>query len=455
MTRPLSPILIVLALLMALPITAPAQPAATTPMLPQTSGPDPAAPTDPTDPGYWRQAADARIEQIRKGDFRVQLLGPDGQPLNDSTVAVDQIGSTFHFGTAIAGDLDSDNPNEVKYRQFILDHFNSLVAENAMKWYATEKERGEITYDKADQYMQFAQEHGLTMRGHCLFWAKYKFVQDWIQNLSKDELREEMEEHISEIVPRYEGRLIAWDVNNEMLDGHFYERRLGEPIRAWMFTRARELDAEVPLFVNDYSILADRRRTKKIIEQIESLKAGGADVTGIGIQEHAAQRFHPTAEGAIRPEVIYESLEELRPLGLPIHLTEISVDTKDERRKAESLEVLLRMSFSHPSVEAFHLWGFWRNRHWKPNAALVEKDWTLLPAAEMYQRMVLDEWRTRIADAHTDDDGSLAFRGFFGTYRFATTTPDGQSLTGSLLLDQAAVESDKPLDLTLQPIPID
>ncbi len=408
------------------------------------------APEDATD---WREQADARIERVRKGDFRIRLVDTQGKPMGGGTVNLEQTRSTFQFGTAVGGNLEGDNFNEKKYRDFILKHFNSLVCENAMKWYATERERGTLSYDAADQAMRFAQEHALTMRGHCLFWGKERYIQDWIQGLNDEELRAEMEQRLSEIVPRYAGQLIAWDVNNEMLDGHFYENRLGAAIRVWMFKRAHELDPTVPLFVNDYSLLGNTGRTQAFIEQIRSLQADGAVVGGIGIQEHGAQQFHPTGADAHRPGVIYDSLEELAPLGLPIHLTEISVQSEDEQRKAESLEVLLREAFSHPSVKSIHMWGFWRKRHWKPAAALVEEDWTLLPAGEIYEKLVLQEWRTRMDEVAANERGEVAFRGFYGDYRITTTGADGESvLVGTVTLDEAEPQESRPtLDVVMQP----
>ena len=45
----------------------------------------------------------------------------------------------FLFGTAIAHAPFADNGEDGRhYRQFILDHFNALVSENEMKWYATD-----------------------------------------------------------------------------------------------------------------------------------------------------------------------------------------------------------------------------------------------------------------------------------------------------------------------------
>ena len=65
-------------------------------------------------------------------------------------------------GTAIAYTPFADSGDYGRhYRQFILDHFNTLVCENEMKWYATEAERGHVDYAPADALLAFADQVGL------------------------------------------------------------------------------------------------------------------------------------------------------------------------------------------------------------------------------------------------------------------------------------------------------
>lgn len=377
--------------------------------------------TQPADD--WRTPLDEKIEQHRKSDFTLTITGTDGRPLVNTKVDVEQVGHRFLFGTAIGGDINGDDPATTKYRQHILDHFNALVCENSMKWYACEKQPDEWTFEQAEEHMKFAEEHGMTMRGHCLFWAKDKWVQDWIKELDDTQLRQAMEERQDKTVPRYAGRVMGWDVNNEMLDGHFFERRLGADIRPWMFTRARELDPKAMLFVNDYALIGNRGRTEALLEQIKTLRDGGADVGGIGIQEHGAQQFKPENG----PAAITQTLDQLAAAGVPLHITEVSFNTLDDERQAEAMEVFLRTSFAHPKVDAFMLWGFWANRHWQgERSGLLRKDWSARPAWDVWNRLIQQEWTTRLPDAATDADGTFKFRGFHGDYRVTWTDEAGQ-----------------------------
>ena len=157
-----------------------------------------------------------------------------------------------------------------------------------------------------------------------------------------------------------------------MLDGHFFIDRLGASIRPHMFSRARVVDPEPLLFVNDYNIIAGSwSRANRYIQQIQDLIDAGAPVDGIGVQGH----FWGDTVDAV---VILERLDQLAALDLPIWITEYDTVDADDVARGEKLENCYRASFSHPAVEGILMWGFWAGAHWRgPNAAIVDEDWTV------------------------------------------------------------------------------
>jgi len=46
--------------------------------------------------------------------------------------------------------------------------------------------------------------------------------------------------------------------------------------------------------------------------------------------------------------------------GIPIWVTEYDSKTPDVNKRAENLENLYRIAFSHPAVEGIIMWGFWQ-----------------------------------------------------------------------------------------------
>jgi GH35 family endo-1,4-beta-xylanase len=402
----------------------------------------------------WRSEADRRIERLRKGDLVVEVRGRDGTPVKNVRVEYRLARHAFLFGTAIAYAPFADAGESGRhYRQFIVDHFSALVCENEMKWYANEVERGREDYTAADALLAFAEQNGLAMRGHCLFWDAQQWIQPWLDALDQNALRAAMERRLAASVSRYAGRLVSWDVNNEMLDGPYYRKRLGPDIDAWMFREAARLDPKTPLFVNEYGILGVPERVERCLALIRDLRARGAQVGGIGIQSHDCDRL--TVDGVMtlapgdRPWYLYTSpltpaaflatLDRLHAeTGLPIHLTEISAKFPDAARRGELLEMLFRLGFSHEVVEAIMLWGFSAKTHWMgPDAALTNADGTLNPAGARISRLLREEWTTQ-GTATTGADGCIVFRGFYGRYELKVETPDGRKIAQEVSLTKSA-----------------
>jgi hypothetical protein len=75
-----------------------------------------------------------------------------------------------------------------------------------------------------------------------------------------------------------------------------------------------------------------------------------------------------------------------------------------------------RVCFAHPAVRAITWWDLSDQGSWLPGGGMLRADMSPKPVYEQLQRLIHQEWTTRL-DAATDADGRLAFRGFRGTYR--------------------------------------
>jgi len=345
-------------------------------------------------------------------------------------VKVTQLEHEFWFGTAISRRAFSPRvPAETqrRYLEVLKENFNSAVHENALKWYSTERRRDQVSYDDADRMLQWCEKNGLRMRGHCLFWCVDKFVQDWIKDLDDDQLRARLEKRAREVTSRYRGRILEYDVNNEMLHGRYYAQRLGDDVRVRMFKWAREGDPDAVLYVNDYNILSGKD-LDRYVEQIAGLLDSGAPVGGIGCQGHFGQ---PADLGQIK-----KSLDRLAAFGLPIRITEFDVNIDDEQEKARFLKGFYETCFAHPAVEGILMWGFWEGAHWRPKAALWKRDFTPTPAAEAYRDLVYNRWWTNREDT-ADEDGRCEVTAFYGRHVVAV---DGVQKEVELRKADGAVE---------------
>ena len=356
-------------------------------------------------------------------------------------VAVTQLEHEFWFGTTISQSVFSGNvkpEDKQKYLSVLKANFNSAVHENALKWYSTEKTRGKGTYENADIMLKWCQDNGLRMRGHCVYWCVAKHVQQWIKALDDDALRVTLERRAMDVMSRYKGRIPEYDVNNEMLHGSFYKKRLGNTIRHDMFNWCRTADANAVLYVNDHNILngGDLGRYEK---QISSFIEAGLPIGGIGLQGH----FRGSGVDAAK---VTRVLDRLAKFNLPIKITEFDINTKNEDIKAKGVVDLYTAAFGHPAVDGILMWGFWEGRHWRPNAALWKKDWTATKAAKAYRNLVYRQWWTRY-DGTANDQGICRANVFFGSHRVVI---DGNP---SKVVWLSKKDGEKTLDMTAQQSP--
>ncbi len=356
------------------------------------------------------EAINARIAEIRMGDMIIST-----KPGAD--IKIQQIRHEFKFGTAIAnqvleGQRGSMSPeNRKMYLKILAENFNYAVHENALKWYDCEKVQGKVDYSHADSIWEICHRLNIPMRGHCIFWAKEEFVMPWLKKLNNDELRAAVISRAKSVTEHFKGRIEEFDLNNEMIHGDFFRRRLGYGIVDEMAWAAKYGNPDARLCVNDYGIVDIGYNADAYKIQIKNFLATGVPIGGIGCQAHASASFPVITP----PEVVQRNLDALAKFNLPIKMTECNFIFDDEKTQAEQLQKLLPIYFAHPAVEGILFWGFWAGAHWQPKSALWRKDWTITPQGQAFRDLVYKKWWTQITDK-ADNQGQFKTRAFYGDY---------------------------------------
>ena len=406
-----------------------------------------------------------QTELTRKGDLIIEVKKRDGKTAGGVKVKVDQLRHEFSFGTAISTSLFKegyDKQTREKYLKILKENFNSAVHENALKWHSIEKEQGKFTYEDADKILEWCDANNIKMRGHCIFWEVAENVQPWLKKLSREELHLAVTNRAANLTERYKGRISEYDVNNEMLHGSFYRGMLGEDIWKEMFTTAHKVDPKAVLCVNDYNIMTGELEEDAYAKQIQELLDKGAPVGGIGIQGHFTKpdsekdvELDPDVDPelvadpklAVDPKLVERALNILSRFKLPIKITEFDIDSDDEQLKAEGLETLYRICFAHPQVKGILMWGFWEGAHWRPKAAIFKKDFSPTPSAEIYRKLVFDEWWTKLS-GETDKTGTYSCRVFYGDHNITVFSADGKKTT--LKTSLTSEEKSKKVEIVIE-----
>lgn len=259
--------------------------------------------------------------------------------------------------------------------------FNQITAENDMKWQLIHPREGVEGYDfaPADAFVAFGEKHGMYIAGHTLVW--HNQTPNWVfagtnpppasttpapdanpaapgppdrgrggfaggfgrytgPRASREELLERMRDHIHTVVGRYKGKVKTWDVVNEALaDGgpenvlrdSLWLQIIGPDFIAKAFQFAREADPDAILRYNDYG-LENPVKIQKLVTLIKSLQDQNVPVHAIGTQAH----LNISTAGF---EQMDRSLTELAKLGLPIHVTELDINSAQGGQRGTGADI--------------------------------------------------------------------------------------------------------------------
>lgn len=358
----------------------------------------------------WRQAAEQRIEEIRKAGMIVVAVTPDGAPIEGAEIRAKLKRHAFGWGTAVAASrLLGAGADSERYRNFIRENFNMAVLENDLKWGPWEENR-----NRAMNALRWLHENGVTwIRGHNLVWPGWRWMPNDVRNLANnpEALRQRILDRIRDVATATRGLVVHWDVVNEPVAERDVLNILGDEVMADWFRVAKECDPESRMFINEYDILAangaNLRKQNAYYRMIEMLRGREAPVEGIGFQGHF--------DTATPPERMLEILNRYARLGLPIAITEYDFATPDEELQAQFTRDLMILAFSHPAVSDFLMWGFWEGSHWKPLGAMIRRDWSEKPMYRVWRELIFERWQTDETGV-TPDHGAIYVRGFKGSY---------------------------------------
>jgi len=247
--------------------------------------------------------------------------------------------------------------------------FNYVTAENEMKWDATEPSQGNFTFGPGDQIVSFAQANGMEVKGHTLVW--YSQLPTWVSSLSgEDQVRKAMLDHINGVMAHYKGKVIAWDVVNEVFEDDtdatrrqsVFQRELGDGYIEEAFRAARAADPDAKLYYNDYDIESDYRKADAAYEMVADLVAQGVPIDGVGMQMHTRSR----EEDPPVPEFI-ANVERYLALGLEVVISEMDVrlctGTTLEQQAQRYHDIVLAC-VARPGCSDITIWGVTDQYSW-------------------------------------------------------------------------------------------
>lgn len=235
---------------------------------------------------------------------------------------------SFLIGSALNGAIIS---GEDKVSQdIILEQFNTITIENAMKAAPINPESGVFNFGPADDYVAFGKKNNMFIIGHTLVWHNQTpawFFQDENGNPKTQEAQKErLRAHIETVAGRYAGKVHAWDVVNEVIDNDGSYRPTtwvngigsGDELVKLAFKYASEYAPDTELYYNDFNAWRPKKRDG-IMRLVRLLQKEGIRIDGVGIQGHWGLNYPKT-------EYIEAAIDSFASLGVKVLITELDVD---------------------------------------------------------------------------------------------------------------------------------
>ncbi len=406
-------------------------------------------------------------EGFRKGTATIRVADASGAPVPGVRLTLRQKNHEFQHGANLFMLKQLDEEKNALYEEKFRGAFN--LATLPFYWNCIEPTEGKTRYaadsesiyrrPAPDLCLTYCEANGITPKLHCLNYDRW--TPAWTP-CGLGDMRRLLTKRMREIAERYAGRIPGIEVTNEFLVGSMIDNPerhntalyTDPEVIEWSFETARRFFPENELIINDTGALWQnfRYNRSEYYMQIERALRKGAPIDTIGMQNHIMTTPETEAsrvDTMYNPRHIWRVLDQYADFGLPVQLTEISIsagtdDSEGEELQAQLLYNLYRTWFAHPAVKGAIYWNLpdgyayvnTFNPSWDENvfhAGLIRHDLSEKPAYRTLVDLFQKEWHTE-AETGTGDDGTAAFRGFYGDYDVTLILPDGRRLQKALSL---------------------
>ncbi|SHL82138.1 endo-1,4-beta-xylanase [Fibrobacter sp. UWH4] len=292
---------------------------------------------------------------------------------------------------------------EPEFEEIHKTQFNVVVAENEMKFDATEPSENKFNYAKGDKMVKYAQANGLRVRGHALAW--HSQVPGWVNNYSgqKEKLLSVLKNHIDSVVGHWKGKVAEWDVVNEAINddynhdwrstGSVWYEGIGPEFLDSAFVWAHAADPDAELCYNDYAVewgINEGSKAGFVLEQVKRWKANGIPITCVGTQTHI-EIAHETT-----PQNVRAFAKALAELDVKLNITELDIGfpkgsagkltAADYEKQGHLYRQFMDVFLEEPNMGEFVIWGLTDAHSWldeqqgKTEGLLYDKQYKPKPA---------------------------------------------------------------------------
>ena len=275
--------------------------------------------------------------------------------------------------------------------------YNALVTGNKLKMANILRERpndpfnikiSDLNTYNIDRFVDYANKHNMKKRGHVMVW--YKQIPNWLEqesvNWSSQQIYSFTESYIRALSKYTVGKIDEWDVLNEAIvfNGYrtntWYEKVNSEEndngeigyltFFSKLFKWAREENADVKLFYNDYGIEEFGTPKNNLMRiMVKDLKTQlNTPIDGVGLQSH----FKLENMNSSFMENLGNTIDDLGNSGFIANLTELDIRICDGisqgiQEQKDAYKQIVLTAFSKPNCNTILIWGSSDIDSWIPS----------------------------------------------------------------------------------------
>ncbi len=373
----------------------------------------------------------AAIERNRMGDLTIAVTGPDGSPLPGMRVQWRLAERSFHFGFI----EEPYNPAVVSMMRdagcdFVTGHFlwsRTEPGDDVFPWMQIDFRSGPAAHSEA----------GLVFKAHAVLWWLEEALPRYLDELSFAQMREEVAEHVRELVRHYRDDIDIWNVINEpsanWVNHYGYTNaQIIELIKVATAVIRRE-DPSARIIINS-ALPADGNygNQQYPLEFLRECEAAGVDYDIVGLQVYYDPYARRYGVGPVSLEELGAMVDAYSQIGKEIHITELSVPSAPIQHspswtpelQADWLEATYQLFFSKPQVGAITWWNATDRYSYVDHGGLIDAGGRPKPSYDRLRTLLTRRWFTE-GRGTTGADGRVTFRGYGGYYDVTISDPDG------------------------------
>jgi len=397
------------------------------------------------------------IEKYRKGNVALRIVDENGEPMRNSDVRISQVSHDFLFGTA-------DGPFDPYAYQLLANAGMNYVL-LGFAWDQTEPSLGEYNFARNPVYqVDHLRNTGIRIGGECLIILEPgpNTYGTGLLNLSLDDLRKKIYEHVHKIVSTYSEYVDYWIVyHNPHLQYHclgFTREQIVDLIKCGVKAiRDADPTSEILVFFDhpcnfltgiayqgsDDSFTADSHSFFSYLKQC------GIGDLGIALWMTYGSVFE-SPPVAVYTEYIGEKvpypfrdlasisriLDWYDTLSVPVHITAFNAPGNytsplgywrtrswDEDLKTEWIEKFYTIAYSKSHVREITYYFSKDESFATAETGLLSASYVPRESFYAMKRLITENWTTRL-NMKTDVNGQIEFRGFAGDYDITVSAQD-------------------------------